>query len=90
MLQLHCRLYFLSFLYYCAHAGGLTLLLKSDGPAKKNQPNCLGVYRMVDYHNGKPVYRQDVGDYYLYFLEAKKCWMFGEFVGSSYNHRCMK
>ena len=66
----------------CCIAGGYTLVVKAESErgAKRNQPGCLGIYRMMDYHNGKPVYRQDTGDYYLYFIQEEDTsrWIIGE------------
>lgn len=54
------------------------MVLKSSGPATRHQPSCLGVYRMVDHHDGRPAYRQDEGDHYLYYNERHDSWMVGK------------
>ena len=62
-------------------SGGYTVILKSRGPAAKNQSECLGVYRVVDSLNDKPVYKQDSGDHYLYYHQDHDCWLVGSRVG---------
>ena len=62
-------------------SGGYTVILKSKGPAAKNQADCLGVYRVVDSLNDKPVYKQDSGDHYLYYHQDHDCWLVGSRVG---------
>ena len=47
--------------------GGYTLLVKSEGAVSEHQRDVLGVYRMVDSYNEKPVYKQDGGENYIYF-----------------------
>ena len=59
-------------------SGGFTLILKSTGPASRHQPRCLGVYRMVDHHDGRPAYRQDEGDHFLYYNAQYSAWMVGK------------
>ena len=59
------------------------MVLKADKEkaAYKNQADCLGVYRVVDHHHDRPVYRQDVGDHYLYYHQGHGCWVVGARVG---------
>ena len=47
--------------------GGSTLVLKSEGAVKQHQADVLGVYRMVDSYNERPVYKQDGGENYIYY-----------------------
>ena len=47
--------------------GGYTVVLKSEGIIKKYQADVLGVYRMVDSYNDRPVYKQDGGENYIYY-----------------------
>ena len=47
--------------------GGYTVVLKSEGAVKKHQSDVLGVYRMVDSYNDRPVYKQDGGENYIYY-----------------------
>ena len=47
--------------------GGSTLVLKSEGVVKEHQADVLGVYRMVDSYNERPVYKQDGGENYIYY-----------------------
>ena len=60
------------------------MVLKSSGNAAENQPSCLGVYRVVDSLNEKPVYKQEGGEHFLYFNADKQSWMVGTNVGDSY------
>jgi len=46
---------------------GYTVVLKSEGIVKKHQADVLGVYRMVDSYNERPVYKQDGGENYIYY-----------------------
>lgn len=48
-------------------SGGSTLVLKSEGAVKQHQADVLGVYRMVDSYNERPVYKQDGGENYIYY-----------------------
>ena len=48
-------------------SGGYTVVLKSEGIVKKHQADVLGVYRMVDSYNDRPVYKQDGGENYIYY-----------------------
>ena len=41
--------------------------MKSEGIVKKHQADVLGVYRMVDSYNERPVYKQDGGENYIYY-----------------------
>ena len=46
---------------------GSTLVLKSSGLVSVHQPQLLGVYRLVDSYNDRPVYKQDMGENYIYY-----------------------
>ena len=48
-------------------ADGSTLLLRSSGHLGDHQPQLAGVYRMVDNYNDRPVYKQDMGENYIYY-----------------------
>merc|ERR1712142_762999 len=55
---------------------GYTVVLKSEGAVKKHQSDVLGVYRMVDSYNDRPVYKQDGGENYIYYSSASsKRWI---------------
>ena len=41
--------------------------MKSEGAVSEHQSNVLGVYRMVDSYNDRPVYKQDGGENYIYY-----------------------
>merc|ERR1719228_2379923 len=46
---------------------GSTVIIKSEGAMAANQPDVLGVYRMVDSFDNRPVYKQDGGENYIYY-----------------------
>ena len=60
------------------------MVLRSTGGAADHQPTCLGVYRLIDSLNDRPVYKQEGGENYLYYNEAKSSWMVGTNIGDSY------
>merc|ERR1712168_1116479 len=60
---------------------GSTLVLKSDGAVKQHQADVLGVYRMVDSYNDRPVYKQDEGENYIYYSATSSSWLVGTVVG---------
>ena len=47
--------------------GGYTLVVKSEGAVSEHQSDVLGVYRMVDSYNDRPVYKQEGGENYIYY-----------------------
>ena len=72
-------------------------MLKSEGVVKEHQADVLGVYRMVDSYNERPVYKQDGGENYIYYrwarslawtdscTSAASCsWLVGAVVGHQY------
>jgi len=63
---------------------GYTVVLKSEGIVKKHQADVLGVYRMVDSYNDRPVYKQDGGENYIYYSSASNTWFVGTVVGHQY------
>merc|ERR1719192_916075 len=46
---------------------GYTVVLYSEGMARDHQSACLGIYRSSGYLNGRPVYKQDEGENFLYY-----------------------
>merc|ERR1719228_743469 len=62
---------------------GYTVVLKSEGAVKKHQSDVLGVYRMVDSYNDRPVYKQDGGENYIYYSSASNTWFVGTVVGQT-------
>lgn len=60
---------------------GYTVVLKSEGEIANNQADVLGVYRMVDSHCHRPVYKQDAGENYIYYSGASASWLVGCVVG---------
>jgi len=63
---------------------GYTVVLKSEGIVKKYQADVLGVYRMVDSYNERPVYKQDGGENYIYYSSTSETWFVGTVVGHQY------
>ena len=63
-------------------SGGYTVCLYSDKMASEAQPLCLGLYRSVDYKNGRPVYKQEEGQNFLFFFN--NAWFIGPHVGNHY------
>ena len=47
--------------------GSYTLVVKSEGAVSEHQSDVLGVYRMVDSYNDRPVYKQEGGENYIYY-----------------------
>jgi len=64
---------------------GSTLLLKSDGLLAKSQPQLMGVYRLVDSYNDRPVFKQDMGENYIYYSSGSSSWLVGCRVGHRYS-----
>ena len=58
------------------------MILSSTGSAAEQQMTCLGVYRIVGDYNGKPLYKQDEGENYLYY--QNKTWLVGPHLGVSH------
>ena len=50
-----------------ATAGGSTLVVRSEGLVAAELGDVLGVYRLVDTHQARPLYKQDQGENYIYF-----------------------
>ena len=75
-------------------------MVKSEGAVSEHQSDVLGVYRMVDSYNDRPVYKQDGGENYIYyrldilfvlfytlpyiFSAASFSWLVGTVVGHQY------
>lgn len=41
--------------------------MRSEGPASEEMQDVLGVFRLVDSHAERPLYKQDAGENYIYF-----------------------
>merc|ERR1712025_1064502 len=63
---------------------GYTVVIKSEGAVKDHQADVLGVYRMVDSYNDRPVYKQDGGENYIYYSSMSNTWFVGTVVGHQY------
>jgi len=63
---------------------GSTVVLKSEGIVRDHQADVLGVYRMVDHYNDRPVYKQDGGENYIYYSATSSSWLVGTVVGHQY------
>ena len=60
------------------------MVLYSDGMARNHQSACLGIYRSMGYLNGRPVYKQDEGENYLYYHKDENSWLIGPRIGNNY------
>jgi hypothetical protein len=60
-------MFFWTFHKQFSSIGGYTVVLKSEGAVREHQADVLGVYRMVDSYNERPVYKQDGGENYIYY-----------------------
>jgi len=63
---------------------GYTVVLYSEGMARDHQSACLGIYRSSGYLNGRPVYKQDEGENYLYYHKTQNSWLIGPHIGNTY------
>jgi len=63
---------------------GYTVVIKSEGAVQDHQADVLGVYRMVDSYNDRPVYKQDGGENYIYYSSMSNTWFVGTVVGHQY------
>ena len=41
--------------------------MRSQGALSEQMPDLLGVFRLVDSHGERPLYKQDAGENYIYF-----------------------
>jgi len=60
---------------------GSTLVVRSEGLVAAELGDVLGVYRLVDTHQARPLYKQDQGENYIYFSSGTGCWYAGTVVG---------
>jgi len=60
---------------------GSTVLVRSQGALSEQMPDVLGVFRLVDSHGDKPLYKQDAGENYIYFCHVHGTWYIGTVVG---------
>merc|ERR1712029_20252 len=51
----------------------------------KLQPQLMGVYRLVDSYNDRPVFKQDMGENYIYYSSGSSSWLVGCRVGHRYS-----
>jgi len=62
----------------------ITVLVKSSGPVYTYYSDILGVYRMVDSYNDRPVYKQEGGENYIYYSPTPTSWLLGTVIGHHY------
>ncbi len=60
--------------------------VKPDGPAAENVPMTMGIFRLVGVFNGKPLYKKDEGEMYMYYLGQAEAWMVGPVIGADYGY----
>lgn len=53
--------------YHDFVAGGSTILIKSEGSVEEELMDVLGVYRVVERYNNRPLFKQDPGENYVYY-----------------------
>jgi len=63
---------------------GSTVVLKSEGVVKSEQADVLGVYRMIDSYNDRPVYKQEGSENYIYYSATSSSWLVGTVIGQQY------
>ena len=59
-------------------------MVRSEGKVREEQGDVLGVYRLVDSHQARPLYKQDGGENFIFFSPGGPWWMVGTVVGSQY------
>ena len=65
-------------------------MVRSEGRVREEQADVLGLYRLVDSHQERPLYKQDGGENWLFFSPGGAggaggdCWVVGTSVGSQY------
>ena len=47
--------------------GGNTVVVRSEGRVLEDMADVLGVFRLVDSHDERPLYKQDEGENFIYF-----------------------
>lgn len=52
--------------YRCC-VGGNTVVVRSEGRVLEDMADVLGVFRLVDSHDERPLYKQDEGENFIYF-----------------------
>ena len=60
------------------------MVVRSEGRVGEEQADVLGVYRLVDSHQDRPLYKQDGGENFIFFSPAGPWWVVGTTVGSHY------
>ena len=58
--------------------------MRSEGRVGEEQGDVLGLYRLVDSHQERPLYKQDGGENFIFFSPAGPWWVVGTVVGSHY------
>ena len=60
-------------------------MVRSEGRVREEQADVLGLYRLVDSHQERPLYKQDGGENYVYYSSGGQCWLVGCLVGHRYS-----
>ena len=67
------------------------MVIESRGAASHRIPTVLGIYRKVNTFNGRPAFKQDGGEHYLFYFEEKKAdgktkriWQVGTTCGNDF------
>ena len=64
-------------------SGSSTVVVRSEGAVAEDQEDVLGVYRLVDSHQDRPLYQQAGGENFLYFSPPAS-WLVGTVAGGQY------
>ena len=59
-------------------------MVRSEGKVREEQGDVLGLYRLVDCHQERPLYKQEGGENFIYYSPGGPCWLVGTVVGSQY------
>ena len=59
-------------------------MVRSEGQVREERADVLGLYRLVDSHQTRPLYKQEGGENFIFFSPAGPEWIVGTRVGSQY------
>ena len=59
-------------------------MVRSEGQVREERADVLGLYRLVDSHQARPLYKQEGGENFIFFSPAGPEWIVGTRVGSQY------
>ena len=59
-------------------------MVRSEGQVRQQQSDVLGLYRLGDCHQARPLYKQDGGENFIFFSPAGSGWILGTSLASLY------